>query len=390
MTSIQQKNKNDIFNKKSIILFCIIVAALVLSVFPLLDFLRQPLTVFPAENLENRLAALTDNIWDGNSRIQEFSFDGGVIELDYTLKEYTLKEEPQNVLVFFTLNIGTVEHPLDLSSYDTLSLYIREATMKRIQIFLKTFVPGVSMPEAANAHTLRHNQYILKLDPQKIEYNIPLEDFMTPPWWITMMKVNKSLLPKESFKKVIAFDIQFNREGSDYIIDKPEHIVIERITFQHNPSLATALLSGAAVLFYIFLAVMGVRWLIKKRKSQIPRPKSLALASYREQELHRINTYLEEHYIDPQISTTMVYKALGIPSSRVFEVLKKEYNRTFKQIINEMRIEEAKRLLKETDLRITDIAFNLGFNSTSYFNNIFKMQEGRSPSEYREDNRKER
>jgi AraC-like DNA-binding protein len=47
------------------------------------------------------------------------------------------------------------------------------------------------------------------------------------------------------------------------------------------------------------------------------------------------------------------------------------------------RIQEAKRLLNETDLNVTEIAFRLGFNSHSYFSAIFKDQEGLTPSEYR-------
>jgi YesN/AraC family two-component response regulator len=80
----------------------------------------------------------------------------------------------------------------------------------------------------------------------------------------------------------------------------------------------------------------------------------------------------------------MLYTTLGIPQDRVFALVMSEYGLTFKQLINKMRIEEAKRMLKETDLRIIDIALNLGFNNISYFNNIFKANEGETPSDFRD------
>ena len=115
----------------------------------------------------------------------------------------------------------------------------------------------------------------------------------------------------------------------------------------------------------------------------IPKQKPVVTTSYKERDLLRIIDYIESHYYDPHISTRMIYQKLGIPPSRVFNLLKEKYQLSFKQLINKMRIEEAKRLLKETDLRIIDIAFDLGFNNISYFNNLFKMFESKTPSNYR-------
>ena len=45
--------------------------------------------------------------------------------------------------------------------------------------------------------------------------------------------------------------------------------------------------------------------------------------------------------------------------------------------------EHAKRLLKNSNLNITDIAFDCGFNSSSQFTNIFKKYVSLTPKEYR-------
>ena len=52
-----------------------------------------------------------------------------------------------------------------------------------------------------------------------------------------------------------------------------------------------------------------------------------------------------------------------------------------KTYINNIRIEEAQRLLANTKLNISEIAYTVGFNSPSTFNKVFKKTTGMTPSE---------
>ena len=54
-----------------------------------------------------------------------------------------------------------------------------------------------------------------------------------------------------------------------------------------------------------------------------------------------------------------------------------------KEYLTEYRIKQACRLLKETDLSISAIAYSVGFENNLYFSKAFKKQKGLSPSEYR-------
>jgi two-component system response regulator YesN len=116
----------------------------------------------------------------------------------------------------------------------------------------------------------------------------------------------------------------------------------------------------------------------------VPEQKSLEITSYRERDLARIREFIASRYSDPDISTRMLYEFLGIPPERVYALVLSKYDITFKQLINKMRIKEAKNLLRETDLRITDIAMNLGFNELTYFNRLFKKHEKMTPSDFRD------
>ncbi|MGB0369921.1 MAG: helix-turn-helix domain-containing protein [Opitutales bacterium] len=56
---------------------------------------------------------------------------------------------------------------------------------------------------------------------------------------------------------------------------------------------------------------------------------------------------------------------------------------TFIQYLNEARVMHAKQQLVESDLPISDIAFDVGFSSLSQFNRVFKSTTGQSPSNFR-------
>lgn len=62
---------------------------------------------------------------------------------------------------------------------------------------------------------------------------------------------------------------------------------------------------------------------------------------------------------------------------------KKKTGKTVFQHINESRISYAKKLLIETDHRVSQVAYTSGFSSISFFNRTFKKITGQSPSEYR-------
>ena len=65
------------------------------------------------------------------------------------------------------------------------------------------------------------------------------------------------------------------------------------------------------------------------------------------------------------------------------KLFKKVTGTNIANYINTRRIEAARQLLEETDSRVIDIAFHVGFDNLTYFYRHFKKQTGYSPIEYR-------
>ena len=65
------------------------------------------------------------------------------------------------------------------------------------------------------------------------------------------------------------------------------------------------------------------------------------------------------------------------------QLFKKTYGIYFNDFLLQIRVGEAKRLLRQTDLRIYEIADQIGFSNSDYFVTQFERIEKMSPSEYR-------
>ncbi|MEA2068811.1 MAG: AraC family transcriptional regulator [Verrucomicrobiota bacterium] len=73
----------------------------------------------------------------------------------------------------------------------------------------------------------------------------------------------------------------------------------------------------------------------------------------------------------------------GIQRTQLGKVFQKLTGSTPMEYLFRIRVERAKTLLRETDIKIIDIAFACGYGSSQYFANTFKQTTGTAPSEYR-------
>jgi AraC-like DNA-binding protein len=105
--------------------------------------------------------------------------------------------------------------------------------------------------------------------------------------------------------------------------------------------------------------------------------------SYRNIDVQRISDYLAKHYSEPEISIVTMGGSLGLSQKKIAKVMNDEFKMSFKQYLTSIRIHEAKRLLLETDRLVIDIALEVGFNSISHFNRVFKTSIQVSPVEFR-------
>lgn len=96
----------------------------------------------------------------------------------------------------------------------------------------------------------------------------------------------------------------------------------------------------------------------------------------------QVLSYVKENFRE-QITLRSVAEKFYISPSYLGKSFQKTTGMSLKQYVNELRMEEAKRLLRATDKMIYEIAGETGFTESKYFISRFTAKEGISPLEYR-------
>ncbi len=99
--------------------------------------------------------------------------------------------------------------------------------------------------------------------------------------------------------------------------------------------------------------------------------------------LNKAIGFIDEHYPEEAISLDKVAQKVNISPNYFSAMFSQEIGQTFVEYLTGKRINEAKRMLRQTDLRSSEIAYAVGFRDSHYFSFVFKKVSGCTPSEYR-------
>jgi AraC-like DNA-binding protein len=104
---------------------------------------------------------------------------------------------------------------------------------------------------------------------------------------------------------------------------------------------------------------------------------------YKSRRLEKVFAYMQSHYTQ-DIPLSIVAELAGMTEVSFSRFVKKRTNKTFIEILNEIRLGHTSRMLIETTHTIAEIAYKNGFNNLSYFNRVFRAKQGKTPKEFRE------
>ncbi|MBA4494580.1 response regulator [Paenactinomyces guangxiensis] len=128
------------------------------------------------------------------------------------------------------------------------------------------------------------------------------------------------------------------------------------------------------------------QWKKKRSRAEKEENSKIDNESFPPSTIERVLQYIKETPLR-EITLAETAKQLHVNPSYLSQLFKQHLNKNFVDYVTEQRIEEAKRLLTATSLRMSEIAERLGYSDLAYFSNIFKRMTGSSPSNYRKSSR---
>ncbi|MBO6162394.1 MAG: response regulator [Eubacterium sp.] len=96
--------------------------------------------------------------------------------------------------------------------------------------------------------------------------------------------------------------------------------------------------------------------------------------------------YMSRNFCNPNLMLQDVAKAVNMSNSRFSTVFSQQSGQTFTEYLIFLRLGKARELLRNTDMKSSQIAHETGYNDAHYFSYIFKKNTGMTPSEYRAQN----
>ena len=98
---------------------------------------------------------------------------------------------------------------------------------------------------------------------------------------------------------------------------------------------------------------------------------------------------IARRYKDPALSTQTLADEIGLSAAYLGRVFRHSQGMSVADYINTLRLKEAKRILRETDIKVKEIGPMVGLENVQYFFVLFKDDTGMTPRQYRMSARQE-
>jgi AraC-like DNA-binding protein len=122
-------------------------------------------------------------------------------------------------------------------------------------------------------------------------------------------------------------------------------------------------------IFAQHLAIISNQVIIQQENAEVP-------------VIKKAKEFMREHQAE-KISLGVVARAVNMSAFYFCKMFKKVAGINFTDYLSRVRIERAQNLLLNPNLRVSEIAFEVGFQSLTHFNRVFKKITGQSPTDYR-------
>lgn len=145
-----------------------------------------------------------------------------------------------------------------------------------------------------------------------------------------------------------------------------------KVQFDHVPVMAPERYDAAVAILQSFALQLG----------DCAHRLLFANATHEPEAVRHAKSFIHQHLAEP-MSLDAVAKAVNVSPFHFCKLFKRATGLTFTDFVNRARVEKAKRMLMKPAARITEVAYDVGFQSLSHFNRSFRRIADESPTEFR-------
>ena len=142
--------------------------------------------------------------------------------------------------------------------------------------------------------------------------------------------------------------------------------------------------------FNMTILVLRIRKLIELSRYNVskgtidPAPSDIVITSLDEKLIEKAIKYVEDNISRSDLSVEELSRELGMSRVHLYKKMLQITGKTPIEFIRVIRLKRAAQLLRDSQLHVSEIAFQVGFNNPKYFSRYFKEEFGVLPSAYQE------
>jgi AraC-like DNA-binding protein len=264
---------------------------------------------------------------------------------------------------------------IDFSSFSFISLSFSPNSYGH---FILSLYSVEEQNRSNSIYNHRPFQKAFHLNKSENRISFSLSDLRTPNWWVLE---NGKIYSNSNFKEGMACIIS---SYGNYSPGAKSQITLTSLKLQKDTRPLWIFTFIFSLLVYSSPFLQYLYSHLRKGKSHSIYYKPQIETSTGKEETLRIMTIMEQEYEDVTLSLRHVGELAGVTPSRISKRLQKEHNKTFKQVLNHLRVDKVSTLLKESNLSIGILHLKCGYKTRTHFHRVFKELKGCSPKEYRE------
>lgn len=118
------------------------------------------------------------------------------------------------------------------------------------------------------------------------------------------------------------------------------------------------------------------------RKEFLKSPSELVINSQEDKFIHQLVKIVEDNMADPEFGVQQLCEKTKYPYQQVYRKIKMLTGESLNEFIRNIRLKRAAQYMANTDLRVSEVMYKVGFNSHSYFTKCYKEYFGVPPTEH--------
>ena len=321
--------------------------------------------------------AYTDEYDNGKSRVLSFNYDKNGIEFDYQIFPDVNNYAGFNIL--FNDSIKEL-----LSNCNQVKIKLSTQNLSSLSFIIKTIEDQISIDSLEATHRVNYHLINAIEENKPKEVVINFDDFGVKDWWVRNFAKNLTIPEQPNWKNISKFSVIKENEVNPQL---PSQISIHKITLIKNSTrfFIFVFITISLSLIASFLILTSKRNTIEVTYQGINGEEFI-----KDKKDDAILNYIGKAYRNSDLKISDIAKHTGVSAKEVPILIKEKSGRSFKQILNDIRIAEGKKLLIETNLSVKEICYEIGYSLPNHFRRVFKQYENVSPSDFRKQNQPNR